>query len=128
MIGKLLAAVLALFGWLNARAESKRAAAAREAERVEAVRRDAEIRQKVREMAEGEAREKLRTRWDRPAALLTLGVFLSACAGQTPAPVVVDTSCDWVRPILVADADQITDVTARDILAHNEAWAARCRR
>lgn len=39
-------------------------------------------------------------------------------------PVVVDTDCDWVKPIYLTDHDiDILDrQTKKDILAHNKAW------
>jgi hypothetical protein len=122
----LLRIVLAVLGLLKRRAEAKAAQTAVEAHRVEAVRKDAAIRETVADMGDGAARKELSRDWNRLGVLLFLGLSLSACA--TPAPVIVDTSCDWVRPILVSDADQITDATARDILAHNKSWALRCRR
>lgn len=36
------------------------------------------------------------------------------------------TDCDWARPIYVSRADQLTDGTARQILAHNDTGAALC--
>jgi hypothetical protein len=38
----------------------------------------------------------------------------------------VDTACEWVRPIRIAKADALTDGTARQILAHNNAWLHAC--
>jgi hypothetical protein len=122
----LLRLALALIGLFRARAEAKAAQSAAEAERVEAVRKDAAIRETVASLDPGDAREKLRRNWRRPVVLLVLAIGVSACAG--PRTISVDTACNWVRPIRVSDADQITDATARDILAHNETWAARCRR
>jgi hypothetical protein len=42
--------------------------------------------------------------------------------------VVVDTGCDWVKPILLTDKDiDVLDrQTKKDILAHNKAWKANC--
>ncbi|VVE77371.1 hypothetical protein [Pandoraea sputorum] len=39
---------------------------------------------------------------------------------------VVDTACDWTKPIYVSKADVLTDQTAADILAHNRAGAKVC--
>ncbi|WP_320726067.1 hypothetical protein [Enterobacter ludwigii] len=42
---------------------------------------------------------------------------------------VVDTACDWVKPIYLTDHD-INDLdrqTKKDILALNEAWQANCQ-
>ena len=60
--------------------------------------------------------------WSRRASarmrtlLLIAPLTLLANCGATGA---VATDCAAWRPILVADEDQITDPTARDILAHN---------
>lgn len=35
----------------------------------------------------------------------------------------VDTSCSWVRPIYLDKSDILSDKTAREILAHDEAGA-----
>ena len=61
------------------------------------------------------------------AAALTL----AACAHDAPPQVIekvrtVDTGCEWTKPIYVSKADVLTDETAKDILAHNKAGAARC--
>ena len=34
--------------------------------------------------------------------------------------------CSWTKPISIADQDKFTDVTARQILAHNVAWEKFC--
>ncbi|ALS63636.1 hypothetical protein AT395_00250 [Pandoraea apista] len=39
---------------------------------------------------------------------------------------IVDTACDWTKPIYVSKADVLTDQTAADILAHNRAGAKVC--
>ncbi|MEK7767570.1 MAG: hypothetical protein AAB368_15170 [bacterium] len=127
MKSMMLRLALLVFGWLKRRSEAKAAEQAVTSERVEAVRRDAAIREDVAKMAPGEARKDLREKWCRLPGLILVAAAIGVSACTAPAPVVTDTACLWVRPILVADADQITDATARDILAHNEAWAARCR-
>ncbi|WP_265183202.1 hypothetical protein [Enterobacter hormaechei] len=40
----------------------------------------------------------------------------------------VDTACDWVKPIYGThhDWDVLDEQTKRDILAHNKAWKANC--
>jgi hypothetical protein len=38
------------------------------------------------------------------------------------------TECSAFRPIYVSKADQFSDATARQILAHNEAWKSLCQR
>lgn len=63
--------------------------------------------------------------------------LLAACATTaqcppTPAPEVVtktrvvDTSCDWVKPIYLDKTDVLSDATAAAILAHDKAGAAHC--
>ncbi|WP_154818897.1 hypothetical protein [Enterobacter hormaechei] len=44
--------------------------------------------------------------------------------------VVVDTACDWVKPIYLTDHDiDVMDrQTKKDILAHNKAWQANCQK
>lgn len=54
-----------------------------------------------------------------------LPILMSGCAAG-PATVMIDTSCDWVRPVLISKHDVLTDGTKRQILAHNEGWAAIC--
>ena len=41
---------------------------------------------------------------------------------------VIDTGCDWVRPIYVSnhDIDVMSAPTQRAILAHNETWERNC--
>ncbi len=49
-------------------------------------------------------------------------VLLSACAGTGAG---IEACGPW-RPILVSQADSLTDGTARAILAHNEAGRRLC--
>ena len=39
---------------------------------------------------------------------------------------IVDTACDWTKPIYVDKADVLTDETAAIILSHNRAGAKIC--
>jgi hypothetical protein len=39
---------------------------------------------------------------------------------------VVDTSCDWVKPIYLDKTDVLSDETAKAILAHDQAGAKNC--
>lgn len=64
-----------------------------------------------------------------------MAMLLSACATSGPAEQVphlvtririIDTGCDWTRPIYVNKADVLADETAKAILAHNLAGAKRC--
>lgn len=61
---------------------------------------------------------------------------MSGCAAgpatETPEPKIVtqtrviDTGCQWVRPILPSKADVMTDGTASQIAAHNEMGEQKC--
>lgn len=52
--------------------------------------------------------------------------LLGGCAST--GTVIVDLGCFWARDIRVSDHDMLTDGTADQILAHNEAWADHCSR
>ncbi|WP_432372310.1 hypothetical protein ACRPHP_16550 [Pantoea allii] len=41
----------------------------------------------------------------------------------------MDTACNWVKPIMVTEADIMTmdERTKRAILAHNKTWKANCQ-
>ncbi|EOA0097291.1 hypothetical protein ACHFKH_004270 [Klebsiella aerogenes] len=55
-------------------------------------------------------------------------MLIGSCANNLPAPVVVDTSCYWVRIIYLTDhdIDVLDKQTKRDILAHNKSVQANC--
>ncbi|CAM7133512.1 Lipoprotein [Enterobacter intestinihominis] len=55
-------------------------------------------------------------------------MLIASCVTNGSVPVVVDTGCDWVKPILLTDQDiDVLDrQTKKDILAHNKAWKANC--
>ncbi|MEC5638007.1 hypothetical protein [Klebsiella quasipneumoniae] len=55
-------------------------------------------------------------------------MLIGSCASTSPAPVVVDTACNWVRIIYLTghDIDVLDKQTKRDILAHNKAVQANC--
>ena len=57
-------------------------------------------------------------------------MLISSCATNGPAPVIVDTACNWVQPIYVTAGDiEVMDrQTKRAILAHNEKWAVNCNK
>lgn len=53
-----------------------------------------------------------------------------SCAQTGSAKVeVIDTGCDWVKPIYATDHDwDVMDrQTKKDILAHNKSWQANCQ-
>ncbi|MEC3905365.1 hypothetical protein VOF77_24200 [Leclercia adecarboxylata] len=56
-------------------------------------------------------------------------MLIASCADTGPAKVeVIDTGCDWVKPIHLTDhdIDVLDRQTKKDILAHNKAWQATC--
>ncbi|WP_454551246.1 hypothetical protein [Klebsiella aerogenes] len=55
-------------------------------------------------------------------------MLIGSCAKSLPAPVVVDTACNWVRIIYLTDddIDVLDKQTKRDILAHNKSVLANC--
>ena len=73
----------------------------------------------------------MRTMWPL-MLILALAQQLTGCVNpsgtETPKPVVtvVDTACKWVRPIMIGNADQLTEETARQIEVHNETWEVNC--
>ena len=42
--------------------------------------------------------------------------------------IIIDTACDWLRPIFISKSDRLTIETARAILGHNETWEAQCKK
>ncbi|KLW17251.1 hypothetical protein SK47_02548 [Enterobacter sp. BWH52] len=62
------------------------------------------------------------------AWLMTM--LIASCVTRGSVPVVVDTACDWVKPIYLTDhdIDVLDRQTKRDILAHNKAWQANCQK
>lgn len=58
-------------------------------------------------------------------------MLIASCGTTGPVKVeVVDTACDWVKPIYGTDHDwDVLDrQTKKDILAHNKAWQANCQK
>lgn len=55
-------------------------------------------------------------------------MLIASCGTRGSVPVVIDTGCDWVKPIYLTDhdIDVLDRQTKRDILAHNKAWQANC--
>jgi hypothetical protein len=63
------------------------------------------------------------------SACATSGRVATAPIGQPEVQVrtrIIDTGCDWTRPIYVSALDVLTDATAQAILAHDEAGATHC--
>ncbi|MDU5287370.1 MAG: hypothetical protein E6155_24835 [Klebsiella pneumoniae] len=57
-------------------------------------------------------------------------MLIGSCAKSLPAPVVVDTACSWIRILYLTDhdIDALDRQTKRDILAHNKAVQANCKK
>ncbi|MCD9730900.1 hypothetical protein LVT16_27130 [Klebsiella pneumoniae] len=55
-------------------------------------------------------------------------MLIVSCASTSPAPVVVDTACSWVRIIYLTDhdIDVLDKQTKRDILVHNKTAQINC--
>lgn len=66
-----------------------------------------------------------------PKLLICLSaMFLASCVATTPEirteVKIVDTSCNWVKPITISFNDNLTDITARQILAYNRLVKKNC--
>jgi hypothetical protein len=57
---------------------------------------------------------------------LTIALLPLAACMPKPETKIVDTSCDWVKPIFVRKADKLTTQTAGEILAHDDKWKEIC--
>lgn len=58
-------------------------------------------------------------------------MLIVSCAQTGPAKIeVIDTGCDWVKPIYgtAHDWDVLDKQTKKDILAHNKAWQVNCKK
>jgi hypothetical protein len=77
--------------------------------------------------------------WTNGVGSLALLAALGGCGGVPPAPApeplvpevvtktrIVDTGCQWVKPIYPAPADIIADSTAAQINGHNAAGVSHC--
>ncbi|HHH2518209.1 hypothetical protein SPM19_10985 [Enterobacter hormaechei subsp. xiangfangensis] len=55
-------------------------------------------------------------------------MLIASCVTRGSVPVVVDTACDWVKPIYLTDhdIDVLDRQTKKDILMHNKVWEANC--
>lgn len=55
-------------------------------------------------------------------------MLIGSCVCTPPAPVVVDTACNWVRVIYLTDddIDVLNKQTKRDIRAYNKSVQANC--
>ncbi|WP_336242101.1 hypothetical protein [Enterobacter cloacae] len=55
-------------------------------------------------------------------------MLIASCVTRGSVPVVIDTACDWVKPIYLTDhdIDVLDRQTKKDILAHNKAFKSVC--
>lgn len=68
------------------------------------------------------------------ASVAALLAGCATCPAVAPAPQpeviaktrVIDTACDWVKPIYLDKTDVLSDETAKAILAHDQAGAKNC--
>ena len=68
--------------------------------------------------------------YSRLLTVCLMTMLIASCVTRGSVPVVVDTACDWVKPIYLTDHDiDVMDrQTKKDILAHNKAWQANCQK
>ena len=66
--------------------------------------------------------------YSRVLTIWLMTMLIASCGSRGSVPVVVDTACDWVKPIYLTDHDiNVMDrQTKKDILAHNRAWEINC--
>lgn len=69
----------------------------------------------------------------RTIGLASSLVLLAGCPAPVQKPMlveappkVIDTACNWTRPIYLDKSDVLSDATARAVLAHNQAGAKEC--
>jgi len=58
-----------------------------------------------------------------------VALLTASCSVTGPARTeVIDTSCNWVKPIILTRADVLAldDATKQAILTHNKTWKANC--
>nr|WP_241869521.1 hypothetical protein [Enterobacter roggenkampii] len=55
-------------------------------------------------------------------------MLIANCVTRVGVPVVVDTACDWVKPIYQEEHDivVISKPTKKDLLSHNLLWRKHC--
>lgn len=69
--------------------------------------------------------------YSRLLIIFLMTMLIASCGITGLAKVeVVDTACDWVNPIYGTDHDwEVMDrQTKKDILGHNKAWEANCKK
>ncbi|BBW22331.1 hypothetical protein STN0717ENT53_26660 [Enterobacter kobei] len=68
--------------------------------------------------------------YSRLLTICLMTMLIASCVTRGSVPVVVDTACDWVKPIYLTDhdIDFMDRQTKKDILAHNKAWQANCQK
>lgn len=66
--------------------------------------------------------------FSRLLTICLMTMLITSCVTRGSVPVVVDTACDWVKPIFLTDhdIDVMDKQTKRDVLTHNKAWDKNC--
>lgn len=68
--------------------------------------------------------------YSRVLTICLATMLIASCGTTGPVRVeVMDTACDWVKPIYGTDHDWdvLDSQTKKDILTHNKAWQANCQ-
>ncbi len=67
--------------------------------------------------------------FSRRLAICLMTMLIVSCVTRGSVPVVIDTACDWVKPIYLTDhdIDVLDKQTKKDILAHNKSLQANCQ-
>nr|WP_253378513.1 hypothetical protein [unidentified bacterial endosymbiont] len=55
-------------------------------------------------------------------------MLIASCVTRGSAPVVIDTACEWSKPLYLTRQDIVVmdRQTKRDVLAHNKSWQNNC--
>lgn len=66
--------------------------------------------------------------YSRLLTICLMTMLIANCGNHGSVPVVVDTACDWVKPIYLTnyDIDVMNKLTKRDVLVHNKLWGKNC--
>lgn len=61
--------------------------------------------------------------------IFLMTMLTASCVTRGSGPVVIDTACDWVKPIYLTDHDinVMSKQTKRELLVHNRSWRANCQ-
>jgi hypothetical protein len=66
--------------------------------------------------------------YGRVLIVCLITILTVSCAKNGAVPAVIDTACDWVRPIYLTEQDirTLDRQTKRDIATHNNVWERNC--